>query len=150
MAMIQAIGSAAYRARWWVLAIWLAACVVATIALPDLASVVAHDAVPNLPNSSSVMQAENALTSVDPAQRAVSSAVLVLQSKHRLRSAQLAYFAATIQRLGAHKAEYNLASIVDAATAGPALRAQFISKDGSTAIAVVGFRTSSMSDATMN
>jgi RND superfamily putative drug exporter len=150
MVMVQAIGSAAYRARWLVLVLWLVICITANLVLPDLGSVVAHHAVPTLPGSSPVIQAENLLTRVDPQQRATSTAVLVLQSDHPLTAGQLAYFSSTIRGIAADKGAYHVSSVEDAATAGSALRSQFISRDSTTALAVAGFPTSSLSDATMN
>ncbi len=148
--MIRLVGGAAYRARWLVLVLWLAAVAAVSLVLPDLGSVVTHHAVPNLPSSSTVIQAEDLLAHVDPAHRARSTAVLVLQSEHKLTQQQHAYFSQAVARIGTHAAAYNLSSIVDAGTAGAALASQFVSKDGRTVLAMAGFPTDGMSDATMN
>ncbi len=148
--MLRLIGGTAYRARWLVLVLWLALLAVVTLALPDLGSVVTHHAVPNLPDSSTVIQAENLLQRVDPTHHARSSAVLVLQGDGTLTPAQLSYFSQAVRRIGSHASTYNLSSIVDANVVGAALRSQFVSKDGCTVLAVAGFPTDSMSDASMN
>jgi uncharacterized membrane protein YdfJ with MMPL/SSD domain len=87
----------------------------AMLILPSLSSVVTHHAVPNLPDSSTVIQAEKQLEQVNPSQKSRSTALLVLQGDRPLTKTQLAYFSRAVMTIAAHKTSYNLSSIVDEA-----------------------------------
>ncbi|MDQ0190674.1 MMPL family transporter [Alicyclobacillus cycloheptanicus] len=136
------------RLRWPIVAFWLVVTAASMFLLPSLNKVVSHTQTTYLPNSSPVVTGQNLLKRVDPGNTSASTAVIAITNPHGLTAADKSYFAAQLAKVDAHRGAYGVNSVQDIANTDKSLASSFVSKDGTTEIALVGFPTSDVDDKT--
>lgn len=146
--MFTGLGRLVYKLRYGIVAFWVVVVCAAVVGLPSLSSVVAHTETSYVPNSSEFVQAQNLLKQVDTAHQSTSSAVVALYNPKGLTSADKTYFRNQLQKLSDNEKQYGVSNVTDAYNTDKSLSNEFVSKDGTTEIATVGFSQGSVSQAT--
>ncbi|QQE78888.1 MMPL family transporter [Alicyclobacillus sp. SO9] len=146
--MYKALGRIVYRLRWGIIVVWLAFIVLAVTFLPSLSGVVAHTKTNFVPSSSNFVQAQNMLKHVDSKHQSTSSAVVAIHRNGKLTSKDKSYFKAQLQKLSSSKGRYGLSAVTDLYNTDKSVSSNFVSKNGTTEIALIGFPNASVSQAT--
>ncbi|WP_083516998.1 MMPL family transporter [Alicyclobacillus shizuokensis] len=145
--MYARLGPFIHRFRWWIVAAWLVITAASLIGLPNLNTVVSHTKTDYIPQDSSVITASNLAKHVDPKHQAQSTAVIAVHNPHGLTAADKAYFDRQLKQIENNKQHYGVTYVQDLENSGSDSKGVFLSRDGSTEIAMVGLRYDVASDA---
>ncbi|MBO9610538.1 MAG: MMPL family transporter [Paenibacillaceae bacterium] len=126
------------KARWLVIALWLAVTVASVLVLPDLQQIVRGTEQKFVPATSESVQARNILERIDPAQKSKSGAVIVIVRDGGLQDADRSWLKTKTDDLKRDKDTLELAGLMTASD-DPSLAAKFESKDGTMQLALVNF-----------
>lgn len=124
--------------RWLIIVLWLAAVAAVTLFLPSLPNVVSHQSQTYLPNNAESVIAGNLANHTDTKHHAQSTVVVAIRDAHGLTQTDKLYLKQRMDALGREKSTYHITYIEDAANSPSSVSSQFLSKDGTTEIAVVG------------
>ncbi|MCL6627711.1 MAG: MMPL family transporter [Alicyclobacillus shizuokensis] len=138
--MYARLGPFIHRFRWWIVAAWLVITAASLIGLPNLNTVVSHTKTDYIPQDSSVITASNLAKHVDPKHQAQSTAVIAVHNPHGLTAADKAYFDRQLKQIENNKQHYGVTYVQDLENSGSDSKGVFLSRDGSTEIAMVGLR----------
>lgn len=136
------------RLRWPILIAWLSAAVLTLTFLPNLAQVVAHTSPSFLPASSSVSKAGQLLSRIDPGTGHKSTAIIAVVRPHGLTNSDLSWFDQRLTTLAAHEQRYGVSLVQDAQNSPRSVQSSFVSRSGTTEIALIGFPGSDVSSQT--
>ncbi|WP_158594051.1 MMPL family transporter [Cohnella faecalis] len=124
------------RFRFGILALWLGLAAVSVIALPDLQAIVEKTEQKFLPADSESQQALRLLEQLNPDAKSRSTAVIVLSRDGGLKQADKTWMNDLLAGIETDKQRLGIASVLSANTQ-PELSERFVSKDGTTTIAMV-------------
>ncbi|MBO9598165.1 MAG: MMPL family transporter, partial [Cohnella sp.] len=135
------------KLRLVLLAGWIAAAMVSTLALPSLSVIVSQTEQNFIPKQAESAQALKLLHEIDPAAKSRTSAVIVLSRQEGISSDDKAWMTKITNDISSRKDELNIAGLLDAQTQ-PELAERFLSKDGRAMLAVVYLPYSDFDEAT--
>ena len=138
------------RFRWAILAFWLVAVAATHFFMPSLSNVVAHTPTNYVPNSSSVVVGQNLLNKVDASHSSKSTAVVAIHNPKGLTPLDKAQFASRLSDINSHRSKYGVESVQYIDNVNKQVASSFLSKDGTTEIALIGFPHSEVADQTSN
>ncbi len=136
------------RFRWLIIIIWMTAAVAAVQWLPNLSTVVAHTQTNYLPSSSPLITGQNLLHEVNPKHYAKSTAVIALVNPKGLTARDQMFFKSALTPVDHHPTLYGINAVEDLYNTSSALSSTFLSKDGTTEMAMIGFPHGEISNAT--
>lgn len=148
--MFERYAKLIHKFRFLIIAAWLAIAVIVHLALPQLNNVVSSHATQFLPNSSSVVQAQNLLNRVDPKHSSGSTEVVAIHNPKGLTAADKSYFTQALEKLNNHKTKYGVETVQGMFNTNSSVANKFLSKDGTVEIATVGFKGGDVSQPTAN
>ena len=125
--------------RWFVVVFWLAVTVAAVLFLPNLGTVVSHQSMNFIPDSSQVIKAQKLLEQVNPQSKAKTTAVIALHNQSGLTQQDQDYFKRILTQIDSHKDTYGVSALTDAYNVDSSVSSAFRSTDHTTEIAVAGF-----------
>jgi putative drug exporter of the RND superfamily len=135
------------RLRWVMLVLWIALAAASVAALPNLQDIVRKTEQKFLPADSESLEAGRLLQQINPSSRSVSNAVLVLSRDGGLKPADRLWMDTTLRGIDKDKAELGVTGVLSANTQ-PNMKDRFLSKDGSTMLAIVNLPKADFDDAT--
>ncbi len=136
------------RFRWLIIMIWMAAAVASVHWLPNLSTVVSHTQTNYLPSSSPLITGQNLLHEVNPTHYAKSTAVIAIVNPQGLTARDQMFFKSALTTVDRHHASYGINTVEDLYNTSNALSSTFLSKDGTTEMAMIGFPHGEISNAT--
>ncbi|WP_123041698.1 MMPL family transporter [Cohnella candidum] len=136
------------KLRWALLAVWIALAAVSVAALPDLQEIVKKTEQKFLPADSESLRATKLLEQVNPSSRAASNAVIVLSRDGGLQASDQAWMDDLLAKLDREKEQLGITGVISSQTQ-PELKERFLSKDGTTAIAIVNLPKADFEDTTL-
>lgn len=136
------------RFRWAIVALWLIGTVAVHFLLPSLSGVVAHSSTNYVPSTSDIVVGQKLLDKVNPSSTSKSTAVVAIHNPKGLTTADKSKFVAKLKDVENHGATYGTTSVQDISNVNHQLASSFLSKDGTTEIALIGFSHNEVSDAT--
>ena len=136
------------RLRWPILAFWLVAAVLSVWLLPQLSTVVAQQDAITLPKSASYQRATSLVARIDPGHPQKSSMIVAIVRKGGLTPADQRFFHARLAALATQTSPHGLSFVQDRWSVASGASSAFLSRDGTTEIAVIGFRESDVNPAT--
>ncbi len=136
------------RLRWLIVIAWIALALFTVKFLPQLSTVVAQQDAVTLPKSASYEQATKLVAHIDPAHPQKSSMIVAVVRKGGLTAQDQQFFRRHLAQLGAKSSRNGITFVQDPWTVASDAASAFVSRDGSTEIAVVGFRQSDVNPAT--
>ncbi|WP_276354750.1 MMPL family transporter [Cohnella caldifontis] len=135
------------KLRWALLAVWIALAAASALALPDLQEIVKKTEQKFLPSDSESTQAVKLLDQINPDAKAASGAVIVLSRDGGLQDGDTAWLNELLDRIERDKSRLGITSVLSSRTQ-PDMKDSFLSKDGTTALAMVNLPKSDLDDAT--
>ncbi|MBX5436094.1 MAG: MMPL family transporter [Alicyclobacillaceae bacterium] len=144
---MQRLAQFSFRRHWLVISLWLAALAAAILWLPGLSAVVAHQSTTFLPGDAEPVRADRLLNRVDPSHHTATSAVIAIRDERGLSAADREWFRQRLQEVKGNRQRYGVSSVQDEWNTRGA-RQLFVSRDGTTEIALVGFPHTSVDDRT--
>ncbi|WP_169306707.1 MMPL family transporter [Cohnella pontilimi] len=135
------------RLRWVMLGVWMLTAAASVVALPNLQDIVRKTEQKFLPADSESLQAGNLLEQINPSSGSASNAVIVLSRNGGLQQADRQWLETTLKQMERDKAELGITDVLSADTQ-PNMKGRFLSKDGSTMIALVNLPKADFEEAT--
>lgn len=149
------------KLKWVIIALWVVAVAAVMLFLPNLQTVVSHQSTTYLPNTAPSQVAAQLANQVDVKHQAKSTVIVAIQDPRGLTATEKQYLTNKLQTLENNKTRYNVTytedvnntSSSDTASSSSSSgginsvggsssgSSKFISKDGTTEIAVVGLST---------
>jgi len=136
------------RLRWPIVIAWIALAILTLRFLPQLSTVVAQQDAITLPKGASYERATSLVTQIDPAHPQKSSMVVAVVRKGGLTASDQNFFHRHLATLAGEVSRHGISFIQDRWTVSAGASSAFLSSDGTTEIAVVGFRESDVNPAT--
>lgn len=135
------------KLRWLFLAVWIAFAGISAIALPDLHEIVKRTEQKFLPANSESLQATALINQINPDASAATSAVIVLSREEGLLPADREWMNGLLSEIDRNKEQLGVTDILSEQSQ-PELKDRFLSRDGTTMLAVVNLPGSELDDAT--
>ncbi|MBW5446980.1 MMPL family transporter [Cohnella sp. CFH 77786] len=136
------------RLRWAFLALWIGLAAVSVAALPDLQEIVKKTEQKFLPSDAESLQAVKMLDRINPDSKSASNAVIVLSRDGGLRDSDKSWMNELLGKLEREKTQLGITGILSSETQ-PELKERFLSKDGTTMLAIVNLPYVDFEDATL-
>lgn len=133
--------------RWTILAGWVAIAIFSALALPSLSVVVSHTEQNFIPKEAESAQALMLLQRINPTSKSRTSAVIVLSRENGLTADDRAWMNRALNEISSRQEELGISGLLDAQTQ-PELAERFLSKDGTTTLALVYLPHSDFDEAT--
>ncbi len=136
------------RLRWPIVIAWIALAAFTLMFLPRLGAVVAQQDAVTLPKSAGYERATSLVARIDPAHPQKSSMVVAIVRQGGLTASDQSFFQRRLAAVAGRVSRYGISFVQDRWTVSSQASSAFLSTDGTTEIAVVGFRASDVNPAT--
>lgn len=126
------------KARYWIIALWVAAAAASILLLPNLQDIVRQSESRFVPASAESMRAQAVLEALQPGQPTKSNAVIVYVRPEGLTPSDKDWLKQKADELKQNREQLGIVSVLSAFDA-PGMADKFESKDGTSALLIAGF-----------